>query len=47
MSLQNALEAVKFEINPESRCACVLLLDTSGSMEGDKIAALNAGLRTL
>lgn len=31
--------------NPEPRCPCVLLLDTSGSMDGQKMAELNAGLR--
>ncbi|HEV2474722.1 MAG TPA: VWA domain-containing protein [Chthonomonadales bacterium] len=38
-------EAVEFAENPEPRCPCVLLLDTSGSMEGPAIAALNEGLR--
>ena len=33
--------------NPEPRCACLLLLDTSGSMSGQPIAELNAGLVTL
>ena len=37
-------EAVEFAENPEPRCPCVLLLDTSGSMRGDPIAALNQGL---
>ncbi|MCL5097581.1 MAG: VWA domain-containing protein [Candidatus Omnitrophica bacterium] len=37
-------EAVEFAENPEPRCPCVLLLDTSGSMKGDPIAALNQGL---
>ena len=37
-------EAVEFAENPEPRCACVLLLDTSGSMQGEPIAALNGGL---
>src|SRR6266403_534854 len=32
--------------NPEPRCACLLLLDTSGSMHGQPIAELNAGLVT-
>jgi len=32
--------------NPEPRCACILLLDTSGSMQGNPIAELNEGLRT-
>lgn len=35
---------VEFADNPEPRCACVLLLDTSGSMKGESIAALNQGL---
>lgn len=30
--------------NPEPRCPCILLLDTSGSMAGEPIEALNAGL---
>jgi uncharacterized protein YegL len=30
--------------NPEPRCPCLLLLDTSGSMNGRAIAELNAGL---
>jgi uncharacterized protein YegL len=30
--------------NPEPRCACLLLLDTSGSMHGEPITELNAGL---
>src|SRR4051794_25567995 len=34
-----------FAINPEPRLPCVLLLDTSGSMEGRPIAELNEGLR--
>ena len=38
------LAAVEFAVNPEARCACVLLLDTSGSMGGAPIAALNQGL---
>jgi uncharacterized protein YegL len=35
---------LEFAENPEPRCACLLLLDTSGSMKGSKIAQLNAGL---
>lgn len=30
--------------NPEPRCPCILLLDTSGSMHGEPIKELNAGL---
>jgi uncharacterized protein YegL len=37
---------VVFADNPEPRCPCVLLLDTSGSMSGTKIAELNKGLET-
>ncbi len=37
-------EVVEFAENPEPRCPCVLLLDTSGSMEGTAIEALNQGL---
>lgn len=40
------LEAfVEFADNPEARCPCVLLLDTSSSMEGEPILALNHGLK--
>lgn len=34
----------EFAINPDPRCACLLLLDTSGSMAGAPIDELNAGL---
>ena len=45
-TLATQLEAsVEFAENPESRCPCVLLLDTSSSMEGAPILALNQGLR--
>ena len=33
-----------FAENPENRCPCLLLLDTSGSMQGAPINELNAGL---
>jgi len=36
--------AADFVDNPEPRCPVVLLLDTSLSMQGEKIEALNAGL---
>jgi len=32
--------------NPERRCPCLLLLDTSGSMAGNRIIQLNAGVQT-
>ncbi len=38
-------DAVEFAENPEPRCPCVLLLDTSGSMYGAPINALNEGLK--
>lgn len=37
----------EFADNPEQRCACVLLLDTSGSMSGEAINQLNGGLAAL
>jgi uncharacterized protein YegL len=36
--------ALEFADNPEPRCPCVLVLDTSQSMSGEPIAALNRGL---
>lgn len=41
----NDLDQLEFASNPEPRCAAVLLLDTSGSMSGQPIAELNAGLK--
>jgi len=40
-----SLENVDLVVNPEPRCPCVLLLDTSGSMSGERINKLNEGLR--
>lgn len=34
-----------FADNPEPRCPCVLLLDTSGSMDGKPLDELNEGIR--
>lgn len=39
-------DASVFADNPEPRCACLMLLDTSGSMGGNPIRELNAGLKT-
>lgn len=39
------LSSVEF-LDQQPRCACVLLLDTSGSMSGAPIDSLNAGLET-
>ena len=36
---------VDFVTNPEPRCACLLLLDNSGSMNGSRISELNEGLK--
>lgn len=41
----NELELVKLAENPDPRAPCLLLLDTSASMAGKPIAALNEGLR--
>jgi uncharacterized protein YegL len=38
------LDEIEFATNPEPRCPCVLLLDTSGSMSGPRINALNQGI---
>ena len=38
-------DAVEFADNPEPRCPCILLLDTSGSMSGERIDALNEGIK--
>lgn len=43
--VQNALENIEFVENPEPRCAVALVLDVSGSMSGQPIAELNAGLQ--
>ena len=38
------LDRAEFTDNPDPRCACVLLLDKSASMEGAPIRALNEGV---
>jgi uncharacterized protein YegL len=44
----SALEdSVEFITNQNPRCPCMLILDTSSSMKGARIEALNAGLVTL
>lgn len=42
---QIPFDDTEFVMNPERRCACVLLLDTSYSMEGERIEELNRGLQ--
>lgn len=44
--MSNEFSNVEFADNPEPRCPCVLLLDTSGSMSGNRIEQLNAGLQS-
>ena len=43
--LGSAFDAARFADNPDPRCPCVLVLDRSGSMSGERINELNAGLR--
>lgn len=43
--LQQVPFSPEFVENPEPRCACLLLLDNSGSMRGSPIAELNDGLK--
>lgn len=47
MSEQIPFAAVEFAANPEPRCPCVLLLDTSASMSGARIAELQQGIAQL
>jgi uncharacterized protein YegL len=42
--LQKPFDDSEFIDNPEQRCPCLLLLDTSGSMSGQPISELNQGL---
>ena len=44
-SITSGFANVEFAENPEPRCPCLLLLDTSASMTGDPIAQLNLGLQ--
>lgn len=41
---QQPFTTAEFAENPEPRCPCLLLLDVSGSMQGQPIAELNGGL---
>lgn len=41
----NLLEQAEFADNPEPRCPVALVLDTSGSMQGEPIKELNEGLQ--
>ncbi|MCA9257675.1 MAG: VWA domain-containing protein [Planctomycetales bacterium] len=44
LSLENAFSAVEFAENPEPRVPCVLILETSTSMQGPRIDEQNKGL---
>jgi uncharacterized protein YegL len=46
MTEQISFGTTEFADNPEPRCPCILLLDVSGSMGGQPISELNAGLIT-
>jgi uncharacterized protein YegL len=46
MTEQISFGTTEFADNPEPRCPCLLLLDVSGSMQGQPITELNAGLTT-
>src|SRR5262245_53207976 len=41
---QIPFSGAEFAENPEPRCPCLLLLDTSGSMSGQPIGELNQGV---
>jgi uncharacterized protein YegL len=45
LSADDAFGAVEFAENAEPRVPCVLILDTSQSMQGNRISELNAGLK--
>lgn len=47
MSKFDLSSEIEFAENPEPRCPCVILLDTSQSMDGERIDALGRGLRAL
>ena len=39
-------DEIQFAENPEPRCPCVLLIDVSNSMQGNKMEQLNNGIAT-
>jgi uncharacterized protein YegL len=45
ITAENAFDKVEFAENPEPRVPCVLVVDTSASMQGVKIDELNKGLK--
>ncbi len=46
ISSEAAFKAVEFAENPEPRVPCVLIVDTSTSMQGVRISELNNGLKS-
>lgn len=46
ISAASSFDAVEFAENPEPRVPCVLIVDTSTSMQGSRIIELNAGLQS-
>jgi uncharacterized protein YegL len=46
MNPDQRVEFPDFASNPEPRCPVLLLLDTSDSMKGEPIAALNRGIKS-
>lgn len=42
---QTPFDVARFADNPEPRCPCILLLDTSASMSGEPISQLNEGIQ--
>jgi uncharacterized protein YegL len=46
ISSENSFRAVEFAENPEPRVPCVLIVDTSTSMQGPRISELNKGLQS-
>jgi uncharacterized protein YegL len=46
ISADSAFSAVEFAENPEPRVPCVLIVDTSTSMQGPRIDELNKGLKS-
>ena len=46
LSAESAFSSVEFAENPEPRVPCVLLIDTSTSMQGMKLIELSKGLKT-
>lgn len=47
MAEQMPFAAIEFAANPEPRCPCVLVLDTSASMVGPRLAELQRGVQQL